>query len=116
MMLEAVARRLLSAGNVAKKLRAKPRVVKKLHKYRENVEAIPLMGVDTHPLDLKILRHASDLRPEYGLMVNDSIMVATALAAGVELMATADRDFRRVRALSVAVPGDLPEGRGTTGM
>ena len=107
MMMEAVSRGLLSAGNVAKRLRNKPSIVKKLHVYDENVQQIPLMRVEVRPLELKTLMSASALRAEYGLMVNDSIMVATALSMGVGIIATADRDFRRVSELSVAVPGDL---------
>jgi len=107
MMMEAVSRGLVSSGNVAKKLRKKPGVVKKLRTYDENVQRIPLMGVQIVPLDLKILWRASELRFEFGLMMNDSLMASTALEAGLEVMATADRDFQRVRELSVAMPGDL---------
>ena len=107
MMMEAVSRGLVSSGNVAKKLRKKPGVVKKLRTYDENVQRIPLMGVEVVPLDLKTLSRASKLRGEFGLMMNDSIMASTALEAGLDVMATADRDFQRVRELSLALPGDL---------
>lgn len=107
MMIEAVSRGLVPAGNIAKKLRNKPSIVKKLRVYDESVQRIPLMRVEVRPLDLKTLMGASALRAEYGLMVNDSIMVSTAVAASVETIATADRDFRRVSELTVAVPSDL---------
>ncbi len=107
MMLEAVSRGLVSSGNVAKKLRKKPGVVKKLSTYHENVQKIPLMGVKVVPLDLKILWRASEFRFKFGLMMIDSLMASTALEAGLEVMATADQDFRKVRELSVAMPGDL---------
>ncbi len=106
-MMEAVSRGLVSSGNVAKKLRKRPGVVKKLRTYDENVQRIPLMGVQAVPLDLKILCRASELRFEFGLMMNDSLMASTALEAGLEVIATVDRDFQRVRELSVAMPGDL---------
>ena len=107
MMMEAVSRGFVSAGNVAKKLRKKPGAVKKLRTYHENVQRIPLMRVEVKPLDLKTLLNAADLRVEYGLMVNDSLMASTALSAGLQIIATADQDFRRVQTLSVALPGDL---------
>ena len=106
-MIEAVSRGLVSPGNVSQKLRKKPGVVKKLGTYHENVQRIPLMGVEVFPLDLRILAKAFELRTAAGLLVNDSIMAATALSAGLEVIATADHDFRRVRELSVAEPADL---------
>ena len=107
MVIEAVSRGLVSSGNVAKKLRKKPSVVKKLRTYDENVQSIPLMRIEVVPLDLRILVRASELRSEFGLMMNDSLMASAALAFGLEVIATADQDFRRVRTLSVAAPGDL---------
>ena len=65
------------------------------------------MRVEVLSLDLKTLANASTLSAQYGLMVNDSIMASAAVTAGIEIIATADRDFRRVSELSVAVPGDL---------
>ena len=107
MMIEAVASGLVTPGNVAKKLGAKPPAIKKLRRYDEPAQQIALMGVDIVPLDSGILARASTLRTESGLMVNDSLMASTALSAGLEVMATSDRDFRRVRELTVAEPGDL---------
>jgi predicted nucleic acid-binding protein len=107
MMIEAVSLGLVTARNLAKKLRAKPGAIKKLRKYDEQAQQIPLMGIDVIALDYGILTRASVLRGEAGLMVNDSLMASTALTAGVEIIATSDRDFRRVRELTVAEPGDL---------
>jgi predicted nucleic acid-binding protein len=107
MMMEAVSLGLVTAGNVAKKLRKKPGAIKKLRKYDENVQRIPLMRIEVLSLDLKTMATASTMRTEYGLMVNDSIMAATAVSAGIEIIATADRDFDRVAELDVAAPGDL---------
>jgi predicted nucleic acid-binding protein len=107
MMIEAVASELVTPGNVAKKLRAKPGAIKKLRKYDEQARNIALMGVDILALDSGILARASALRAEAGLMVNDSLMASTALSAGLEVIATSDGDFRRVRQLRVAEPGDL---------
>ena len=107
MMMEAVSEGLVSSGNVAKKLRKRPGVVKKLQAYQENVELIPLMRVEVLPLDWKVLSLASELRTTHGLMVNDSVLASTAISGGFTLFATADQDFRRVGELSVVPPGDL---------
>lgn len=107
MMIEAVSRGLLTTGNVVRKLRAKPELVTSLETYREQVERIPLMGVAILPLDMKSLLHSHDFRKKYGLLVNDSLVAATATLAGLRTLATADSDFKRVAELETYEPADL---------
>jgi predicted nucleic acid-binding protein len=107
MMIEAVAKGLLPRGNLARRLRTRPDVVKGLELYQQQVEQIPLMGVTVLPLDLKALLHSKDIRSQYGLLVNDSLVVATATLAGVRALATADSDFARVSELETFEPTDL---------
>ena len=112
MMIEAVAGGLLSSGNVARKLRAKPGLVTSLETYTEQVERIPLMGVAILPLDMKCLLHSHDVRKKQGLLVNDSLVAATAMLAGLQTLATADSDFRRVAELETYEPADLQGASG----
>ena len=105
-MIEAVSRRLVTAGNVAQKLRRRPAAVKKLHLYQEQVEKIPLMGIAIIPLDLKVLTSAAALRTRYGLMTNDSLILASALDRGIEQLASADSDFASIQEIKVYRPGD----------
>src|SRR5437667_2131735 len=51
MMIEAAAGGLVRGTDVVKELRAKPAVVGGLHVSKEQVERIPLMGVNVLPLD-----------------------------------------------------------------
>jgi hypothetical protein len=44
---------------------------------------------------------------QFGLLTNDSVIVATLRDAGVSAIATADRDFERVDGLQVFRPSDL---------
>lgn len=106
MMIEAVANDLVSTGNVVQKLREKPALVKKLHRYRELVERIPLMGIEVAPLEIQTLLHSWDLQKRHGLLVNDSLIAASALALGLKAIATADRDFQRL-GLAFYSPSDL---------
>ena len=116
MMIEAVARGFLRPGNMARKLRARPDIVTRLETYREQVERIPLMGITVFPLEVKTLLHSHDVRRKYGLLVNDSLVAATAMSREVDLLATADSDFRRVTELQTYEPGDLgPAGRAEPG-
>ena len=107
MMIEAVARGLVSGKDVVKKLRAKPAVVGGLHVYQEQVERIPLMGVDVLPLDIGTLLGSAHFRRQYGLLVNDSLVVAVERGAGVAHLASADPDFGRVKELTLYQPSDL---------
>lgn len=107
MMIEAVAIGLVPGKDVVKKLRARPDLVRRLHVYQEQIERIPLMGVDIIPLEVGTLLRSADIRREYGLLVNDSLVVATARGAGIGHLASADPDFGRVKDLELYRPGDL---------
>ena len=106
-MLEAVVTGKVSAGNVARKQRDHPEVVQGLHLYQQQVERIPLMGVSILPLDHRLVLRSAAIGKRYGLLTNDSILATTALDAGIEAMASGDRDLERVADLVLYVPGDL---------
>ena len=107
MAVEAVAKGLVSGKDVVKKLRARPALIRRLHVYQEQVERIPLMGFDVISLELGGVLRSADVRRRYGLLVNDSLVVAAAQAAGVENLASADADFDQVKELKVYRPSDL---------
>ncbi len=107
MMIEAVAAGLASGKELVRKLRARPDLVRRLHVYQEQIERIPLMGVDVLPLELGTLLRSAEIRRRYGLLLNDSLVVAAAQTAGVTHLASADADFNRVKELKLYRPGDL---------
>jgi predicted nucleic acid-binding protein len=107
MMLEAVSAGLIRAGNVARKLRERPEVIRKLAIASEQTARIPLMGIDVLGLELRLVLSAAEYRRKHGLMTNDSIIVATIVDAGITDVATADRDFGRVDGLVIFEPRDL---------
>jgi predicted nucleic acid-binding protein len=107
MMIEAVARKLVSGRNIAKKLRSQPQIVKKLHVYQEQIERIPLMGIKVEDLGMRIVLSSEEIRRKHGLLVNDSLIAATARAAGVGAIATADSDFEGMKELDCFVPSDI---------
>ncbi|MCH9652049.1 MAG: type II toxin-antitoxin system VapC family toxin [Deltaproteobacteria bacterium] len=107
MMIEAANKGLVSTGNLSRKLARKPAEVMQLHRYQEQVERIPLMGIRILELDLQLLLRSSWLRQKYGVLTNDSLLAATALHHGISTLATGDRDFQRVEELQVYVPSDL---------
>lgn len=107
MTIEAVARGWVTPGNAVKKLRERPEIVRRLSLYQEQAEKIPWMGVEVLPLDRRLLATAAPLRTRYGLLTNDSILLATALDHGIVAFASADRDFERVDTVQLFCPTDL---------
>jgi predicted nucleic acid-binding protein len=58
-------------------------------------------------LDLSTMTLAAELRRCHGLLVNDSLLAATAAREGIVDFASADADFERVEELRLFRPGDL---------
>jgi predicted nucleic acid-binding protein len=107
MMIEAVETRLVTAGNVARKLSRRPDVVRRLAVHEASIQAIPSMGIAiiavTEATVLLGLRH----QRRYGLLTNDSLIVASMQQRGVRFLATADRRLASVDEVEILVPADL---------
>lgn len=96
MMIEAVVEGLVSPGGVARKLRERPEVVRKLHRYQEQAGMIPEMGIEVLPIEVELVELSRRYREEHGLLVNDSLTLALAEELGLEGLATADEDLLRL--------------------
>lgn len=107
MIIEARAKGLITSGNMAKKLKENPHLVKQLKEYQEQTAAILELGLEVLPLDAESVKISERYREEYGLLVNDSVTVALALSQGILALASSDRDFERVRELTVYKPTDI---------
>ncbi len=107
MMAEAVARELVTPGNVVKKLRRKPDVVKQLRVSQGVIEKVPLMSIEVASLGLKTLLGSAELRREHGLLMNDSLVATAALEQGADGIASADRDFARLSKPELFLPSDV---------
>jgi predicted nucleic acid-binding protein len=107
MTIEAVASGTIAGKDVVRKLRARPDVVGHLHVYQEQVDRIPLMGIEILPLDTGALVRSADLRRESGLLVNDSLVVVTARNAGIAHVASGDPDFGRIEDFTLYRPSHL---------
>jgi uncharacterized protein len=107
MMIEAVAKGLITPGNAARKLRERPEVIQKLQLYQDQVELIPLLEISVLSLDAEIMTISAELRQRYGLLVNDSLLAATAVREEIVHMASGDPDFERVAELRLFRPGDF---------
>jgi predicted nucleic acid-binding protein len=105
MIVEAHARRLISRAN-ASALQGKGAVIRQLSNYWSLLQA--LKGIAVLPLDEHRFQHAHPIRRQYGLMTNDSLLLAATEVFGIESLATNDADFDSIPWLSVYRPTPLP--------
>lgn len=107
MMLEAVAKGLITPGDTVKKLRRNPAVISKLNLYAEQAQKIPQMNIHITPVTEEICCQAISLQRKYGLMVNDSVLVAACQAGKCRYLASNDTVFSRVERLTLLRPADV---------
>jgi predicted nucleic acid-binding protein len=108
MLLEAVHRGLISGGQLARKLKERPEIVKGLREYNRSIRQIPRMGLRVRAIPLAVVRASEAVRVQEGLLTNDSITVALMGQVGVTAIATHDADLDKVANLSIYQPGDIP--------
>jgi predicted nucleic acid-binding protein len=108
MILEALHKRLISGGQLARKLKEQPEIVKRLREYNHSIRQITRLGIRTRAVTLAIVRASEAVRVEEGLLTNDSITVALMRGLGLTAVATYDADLKRVRGLRVYQPSDIP--------
>jgi predicted nucleic acid-binding protein len=65
------------------------------------------MSVEVVPVDSGTVLRSEGVRTDYGLLVNDSLVVTSARDHEAAALASADRDFERVQGLSLYRPADL---------
>ena len=65
------------------------------------------MGVEITALTEATIFQGARHQRRYGLLTNDSLIVATMLQQGVRLLATADRGLAVVDEVEIIAPGDL---------
>jgi len=107
MMIEAVELQLATPGKVVKKLRENPDIVKQLSKYSAAIPQIKAMNIEISPLNLTMLESSANVRKQYGLLTNDSLLVAAMQELSLQKLATLDKDFASVSSLLVYRPTDV---------
>lgn len=107
MMLEAVQKGLVSAGNVVRRLKERPEVVRALGEYAQHTGRIPDMRIQVLVVDVELVRASHEVRTRTGLLVHDSISVAMMEREGIRAIATQDQDFLTVAGLQVYTVDDI---------
>jgi predicted nucleic acid-binding protein len=88
-------------------LKRHPKVVKGLRQHLTVASKIYHLGVEILPVSYKDLHRGNRVRQQYGLMTNDSLIVATMQRRRLRHLATHDRDFARVSMLRIWYPTSL---------
>jgi predicted nucleic acid-binding protein len=107
MMIEAITKGFVKPGDVVKKLKKKPDIVKKLTDYQTNTLSIIDIGIELLPLSEDAIKSSLQFRKKYGLLVNDSLTSAMMDLEGIVNLATMDKDFERVEEFRVYSPQDV---------
>jgi len=108
MLAEAMMLGKSSGPNPAKKLAGQPDVVKGLGLYRDKVRSLVNLGIAFEPCTRQdFLEMAFAFQEKYGLLANDSVVLAVALRMKADVLATADRAFEKVTELAIAMPTDV---------
>jgi predicted nucleic acid-binding protein len=108
MLAEAVMLGQISARYPARQLAQKPDVVKGFSIYQEKIAALQDLGLGFESCTRKdLLENAIEFQRKYGLLTNDSVVLATALRLGAEVLVSANAAFRQIVEPTVASPSDL---------
>ncbi|RLC26438.1 MAG: hypothetical protein DRH37_11665 [Deltaproteobacteria bacterium] len=107
MMVEAVRKNLVNPPDIVKKLSRAPQKIKRLSEYFINTEKIQDIGIAIKPLRFETIIKSHEVRLTSGLMVNDSVIIASMKQEGVRLLATNDKAFEKLEEIRVCSPEDI---------
>lgn len=108
MLAEAIMLGLVTGRNPAARLAQKPEAVRSLSLYREKVRALTDLGLGFESCTQKdLLETALEQQEKYGLLTNDSVVLAAALRLKADVLVSNDRQLRDVEEPAVHYPTDL---------
>jgi predicted nucleic acid-binding protein len=105
MVTEAHMRGLVQRAN-ASSLQGKPSIVRQLSEYWAHLKSLTAIAI--LPLDEFRFQRAYSLRLQFGLMTNDSLLLAAAEVFGIDSLATNDSDFDAIPWINIYKPSALP--------
>lgn len=97
----------ITAGNPVRQLNENPEQVKRLNRYESFIRDILAMDLTIMSLEQEDFITAMRIQREFGLLTNDSILVAVAERLRVQSIASADKTLASVRNIILYSPDDL---------
>lgn len=107
MMAEALAKGVVTSGQLLKKLKADSSLITQLSDYIAEVEDLLLLPLEVIEATAADISASHTLRRRHGLFVNDSVNLACAERLGLDDVVTHDADFNRVPNVTVWSPTDI---------
>jgi len=107
MLIEARENGWINRNNPARALSEKPEWVQRLTNYRKQMQQFLGIGLRLEPLMTVDIGEAMGIQREFGLLTNDSFLVAVARRIHSEAIATADSAFGTIKGFLVYGPSDL---------
>ncbi len=108
MLTEAMMKGVISGGNPAARLAAKPDVIRSLSLYQTKVRSLVDLGLRFEPCTQDdLMQSAFELQKRYGLLTNDAVVLAVALRLQADCLVSSDKAFRKVTEIDTFFPSDL---------
>ncbi len=105
MILEVMAQGLFQkSGDAVTYLKQHPPAVQQLTRYKTILRDLVQAQVNILPLTHRDLHRSKQYRDKYGMMTNDSIILAVMQREKIQYLATNDADFQRVPGFAVRQP------------
>ena len=98
---------LVTPPNILKKFQKSYDIVRQLVDYSLNVERIHQMGIKILTFSWETIKNSQAVRTRYGLMVNDSLIIAIMKEAGINALVSNDEAFKRVDEITLYQPHDI---------
>lgn len=107
MLIEAVAKGVVTLGKALSKLKSNPALISSLTDYITEVEKLLQLPFTVIEVTTADITASHTLRRTHGLFVNDSINLACAHRLGLADVVTNDADFNRISGITAWEPTDI---------
>lgn len=107
LMLEEAKSKGLAGAQPRRTLEEHPERVRQLTAYWSEVERLLSLNLLILTIDEGTTRAAQRERQRYGLLNNDSLIIASMRLYGISMIATRDRGFQRITDISLFSPSDI---------
>ncbi len=108
MLAEALMLGHIGSGNPARQLASKPDVVRRLSLYRDKIKALATLGLGFEPCTkADLIDMALELQDRYGLLTNDSVILAIAMRIDADALVSPDARFQASQDIRVFAPSDI---------
>ncbi len=104
MVAEAAQQLALSSAKTVEHLQKHPEVVRRLTRHLTVASDVRRLGIDILSVTYRELHASKRIRPSFGLLTNDSLIVAVMGRHKLPHLATHDTAFQRVTGLEVWTP------------